>query len=306
MNQLFSLNRLLFIGMSLAGFAAVALGIKQAWFSVPIAPPNGVSSFADVVASTPGCTIFFKATLGIGAIILIASWLWKRQWTAFSASIASLMILVPLAYPYFVMIRSPQVSADAAWLQMQHDNLTWLGGDIYLNAEIGGKGWRSKAYIVDAPRQLAVVELPSFSPWELGLHRTEDLLHWLGYSNSFCQFVGGGWSMAIIGSFLLFLSSLQRNGELIFHRVGGALALFTAVGIIAAIVGWSRPFQASQETQLASELSSQQRYAESKEHLDRAVELLPVLGQDTYYIAQRGILDTVSYTHLTLPTTPYV
>ncbi len=291
MKQFFSLNNLLFLGMSFAGFAAVAVGISKEWFSVPIAPPGGVIEFTDVIASTPGCTVFFQAALGIGAVVMIASWLWKRQWTTLSSLIASLMLLLPMAYPYFVMVRSPQVSADAAWLQMQHNNLTWLGGDIYLNAEIGGKGWRSKAYIVDAPRQLAVINLPSFSPWELGLHRTEDLMLWLGYSNSFCQFVRQGWSMAIIGSFLLLLSSLQHKGKLEFRRAGGALVLFTVVGVIAAGVGWSRPFLASKHTRLAAEFASQQEYALSKAHLDRAVALLPVLGQDTFYISQRGVLD---------------
>lgn len=287
-----SLNQLLFLLMTLAGFAAIAIGTQQPWFSVPIAPPQGADSFSDVISSTPGCTIFFKAALAVGVILLIASWLWKRQWTQLGSSIACLMILLPLAYPYFVVVRSPHVSADAAWLQMQHDNLTWLGGDIYLNAEMGGKGWRSKSYIVDAPRQLSVVTIPSWSPWEMGLHRTEDLVLWLGFSNAFCQFVGRGWSIAIIGSFLLFLASLQQERELNYRRAGGAIALFTFVAFVAAIVGWSRPFMASQEINLAAELSSQQNYHEAKAHLDRAVSILPVLGQDTFYISQRGVLDS--------------
>ena len=86
----------------------------------------------------------FQAMLIIGLILLLASWLWKFEWSPLSTVIASLMLLIPLAYPYAVIIHSPQVSADATWLQMQHDNLTWLGGDIYLNAEHGSKGWRSK------------------------------------------------------------------------------------------------------------------------------------------------------------------
>ena len=125
MNILFktigSLNQLLFLLLTLAGFAAVALGIFQPWFSVPIAPPEGVSTFSDIFSSVPGCTVFFKAALAVGVISLAASWLWKRQWTALGSSIACLMILLPLAYPYFVIVRSPHVSADAAWLQMQHD-----------------------------------------------------------------------------------------------------------------------------------------------------------------------------------------
>jgi len=69
------------------------------------------------------------------------------------------------------------------------------------------------------------------------------------------------------------------------------LIFFSTVAVLAAIVGWSLPFQAAREIREAAELCSQQQYAESQKHLDRAVAWLPVLGQDTYYVAQRGILD---------------
>jgi tetratricopeptide (TPR) repeat protein len=152
-------------------------------------------------------------------------------------------------------------------------------------------GWKSKTYLIDIPKQLSVIDLPSWSPWEIGVHRCEDLMQWLGYSNAFCQFMGQGWAMAIIGGVFLFLASLQSQGKLIFHRAGVALLLFSTVAVLAAIVGWSLPFQAAREIRVAAELCSQQQYAESQKHLDRAVAWLPVLGQDTYYVAQRGVLD---------------
>jgi len=291
MKSFLSLNRLLFLAVSIAGFAAIALSLKQDWLSVPIAPDDGVISYRDIVISTPDCTIFLKAALAVATILLAASWLWKRQWTFLSATIASVMILIPLSFPWFVLVHSPKVSSEAAWLQMQHNNLTWLGGDIYLNAELASKGWRSKAYIVDAPRQLSVVSLPSWSPWEFGLHRTQNLVEWLGYSNAFCQFVRRGWSLAIIGAFLLFLSASQQKGQLAFNRVGAAAALFVLVALLASVVAWSRPFLASNEIRLAAEFSSNRNYAAAKDHLERAIELMPVLGQDTFYLTQRGILD---------------
>lgn len=287
----FSLNRLLFLGMTLAGFGALLLSVRQSWFAVPIAPPMGVSSTQGIEISVPGCTVWFQAAVAIGIVCIAASWLWKRQWTMLSTLLAIAICLLPLIFPYFVTVRSPEVSADAAWLQMQHDNLTWLGGDIYANAELGSKGWRAKTYLMDAPRQLAVINLPSWSPWEIGLHRCKDLMLWLGYSNAFCQFVGKGWAMAVLGSIMLLIVSLQRDGELMFHRAGTALALFAFSASLAAIVGWTLPFQAAREIRLAAEQCSAREYASSKQHLDRAVELLPVLGQDTYYVAQRGVLD---------------
>ena len=288
---IFSLNRLLFIGLAWAGLGALAISVTRPWFVVPIAPPSGAQSAADMVDSIPSCTVFFQSLVAIGGVCIAASWFWNRRWSMVSTLIASFLCVLPLLYPYFVTVRSPNVSADAAWLQMQHDNLTWLGGDIYANAEYGAKGWKSKTYLVDAPRQLAVINLPSWSPWEFGLHRTQDLMLWLGYSNAFCQFVGKGWALAVVGAVLLLLASLQCCGELILGRAGAAVGLFTSIAFVSAIVGWSLPFKASQEIRVAAEFCGKQEYAKAKNHLERAVELLPVLGQDTYYVAQRGVLD---------------
>lgn len=286
-----SLNRLLFIGIGILGFGALVQSTRKNWFEVPQAPLNGADSPFDMIAVTPDCMPVFQAMMGIGLISLAASWAWRRQWTILSTVIASALCLVPLAFPYFVMLRSPVVSAEAAWLQLQHDNLLWLGGDIYNNAEYSHRGWKSKAYLIDLPQQLAVVKLPSWSPWEIGLDRCGDLLLWLGYSNAFCNFVGRGWAMAIIGSQLLLLSTLQRKSEFQFPHAGVAIAIFTGGFIISALVGWSLPFRASNHIRRSSELCSQRDFRASIDELDKAVALLPVLGQDTYYVAQRGVLE---------------
>ncbi len=287
----FSLNRLLFLGLSWIGFAALLLGVKKSWFYVPVGPEDGAASAKEILQLAPTITPYFQALVAMGGLCIFASWLHRRQWTLLSTMLASFLCFAALSYPYFVMVRSPIVSAEAAWLQSQHDNLLWLGGDIHNNAEFAQSGWKSKVYLIDPSRQLAVIPLPSWSPWEIGLDRCYDLLLWLGYSNAFCQFTRSGWSMSVVGSCILFLVSLQKNGELVFSRAGAALALFTGLSVIAAIVGWSLPFQASRHIRIASEHMSRCRYQESLQELEKAVTLLPVLAQDTYYVAQRGVLD---------------
>lgn len=286
-----SFNRLLFLGIGLLGLGALAQSTRKSWFEVPQAPLHGADSPLDMIAVTPECMPVFQALMGVGLVALAASWAWRRQWTIFSTVLGSVLCLVPLAFPYFVMLRSPVVSAEAAWLQLQHDNLLWLGGDIYNNAEYAHRGWKSKAYLIDLPQQLAVVKLPSWSPWEIGLDRCGDLLLWLGYSNAFCNFVCKGWAMAIIGSQLLLLCTLQRKSEFQFPHAGVAIAIFTGGFVVSALVGWSLPFRASNHIKLASELCSQREFRASIDELDKAVALLPVLGQDTYYVAQRGVLE---------------
>lgn len=286
----FSLNRLLFVSLAWVGFLSLFLGTRLDWFAVPIAAPQSETPFS-IVDSTPGCTVWFQAALAVILLCLGTIWFRKRYWTNLCTFLACIAFLLPLSYPFFVVIRSPQVSADAAWLQMQHDNLTWLGGDIYTNAEFGSKGWKAKTYLVDAPNQLAVVSLPSWSPWEVGLHRCNDLAGWLGYSNAFCQFAGMGWGLTLFGSGTLLLVTLQKKGTLKYHRAGAAIVLFTLSAGAAAAIAWSLPFRASQNIQAAAECCSKQDFEGSRYYLERAVSLLPVLGQDTNYIAQRGILD---------------
>ncbi len=286
-----SLNRLLFIGVGLLGTGALLLSMRKSWFEVPQSPVGGANSAFDMVAIKPECAPLFQALMGIGLICLIASWLRHRQWTLLSTIIASLLCLVPLTFPYFVMLRSPVVSAEAAWLQLQHDNLLWLGGDIYNNAEFAHRGWKSKAYLIDLPQQLSVVKLPSWSPWEIGLDRCGDLLLWLGYSNAFCNFMCKGWTMAIVGSVLLLMSTLQRKSEFQFSHAGVAISIFTIGSVMASLIGWSLPFRASNYIQRSSTLCSQREFETSLIELDKAVALLPVLGQDTYYVAQRGVLE---------------
>ncbi len=289
--QVSSLNRLLFLGIAFLAFTFTLLALRKTWFSVPFPPLTGTRSVNDIVDITPACTTGFQAVLAIGLVGVTASWLWKFRWNTLSTLLASLTVLVPLSYPYFVMIRSPVIAAEATYIQSQHDNLTWLGGDIYANAEYGNKGWKSKCYIIDAPNQLSVVELPSWSPWEIGLHRCEDLMLWLGYSNAFCQFAGKGWALAILGSSLLLLTTFSSGGELNFSRVGISIACLTCASLLAMLVGWSLPFQAAREIRLASLKFSSGEVCQSGKHLDNAVTLLPVLGQDTYYVAQRGVID---------------
>ncbi len=286
-----SLNRILFAMVAWAGFGSIAFAVIEPWFSVPLAPPQGVLCAADMIDQQPHFTVWFQAVVAVGGIAMAVLWMRKFRWTTVGTVIACLLVWVPLTYPYFVVSRSPEISADAAWLQSQHDNLTWLGGDIFANAEYANKGWKSKTYLIDTPRQLAVIKLPSWSPWEFGLHRCEDLLLWLGYSNTYCQFVKRGWVMAILGGALLLLVSLQDNGTLMYHRAGLALAIFTTAAGLAAVAGWSLPFQASQNIRAAAKLCSQGKYDLAQQRLEAAVDALPVLAQDTNYLSQRGVLD---------------
>lgn len=298
-----SFNQIALNGASLAGLGAIAVSLKYTWFEVPLAPPHGASDTSDIVMVSPACTAWFQASMLVGVLCILGSWLYRFTWNGCSTFFAALLCIVPLTFPYFVMMRSPIISAEAAWLQLQHDNLIWLGGDIYNNAEFASRGWKAKSYLIDLPQNLSVVELPSWSAWELGLDRGEDLILWLGYSNAFCNFASRGWFMAVLGSAILFVCTLQTRGRFMFARAGAALALFSFVALTVVIIGWSLPFRASVHVERAAALCSRNQPNESLSELNQAVALLPTLSQDTFYVAQRGVLEaeiglTTEYTEL--------
>ena len=160
-----------------------------------------------------------------------------------STALASLYCLLSLSYPYFVMIRSPVVSAEATWLQMQHDNLLWLGGDIYNNAELGAS--RLEFQSLHGRHAAAVGGRSRCRRGRPGKSV------WSGAKTCCCgsaiptHFVS---SSARVGTwlssarFFLLLTSLQRAGEFEFCRAGFALGLFTVASFSAAVVGWSYAF----------------------------------------------------------------
>ena len=202
------------------------------------------------------------------------------------------MVYVALIFPYFATMRSPELAADAAWLQMQHDNLTWLGGDIYSEAEAGMDAWKSKVYWVDPPRQVVVVPIPSWSIFDAGLDKADDVLAWTGYSNVFCQFARPGWYCAVIGALLLLLSSLLRSDGLDLRKTGFAVSFLAILLVLSIALALKGPFSAKSHLQNAFIAMSQGNYETSLEELNRCTELMPVLSQDSNYISQRGIIET--------------
>ena len=324
-----SLHCWLFFGLALTGLALLIFAATTDWFSVPVAQcantvvtgaSNSGALIVPIVDAVPGCTRFFQATMLIGAFGIVMTWLYRRRWTLLGTFIAGCTCLTALGYPYAVMVHSPDIAAEANWLQMQHNNLTWLGGDIYANAQYAHQGWDSKTYFVDIPRQLNVSQLPTWTPWEFGLQHVSELVAWLGYTNTFCQFARQGWTLAVVGSVLLLLASLTRTplrmrqpvdlqpielesfkptdgriGQVGYQPLRRATIVLMPLCVIAmfgVLTAWSLPFRALGALQLAEQSCRQQRYADSRMHLQRAVDLLPTIAHDTRYIFQRGVLDS--------------
>ena len=285
-----SVNNLLRLVIVAAGIGLVAASLFQNWFDIPAAGSLALS-FDDIVRQAPDCQIWFQAIVAIGTLLLLLTTVFIKQRLA-STLLACTLLFIPLTFPYFVMLRSPVLAADASWLQMQHDNLTWLGGDIYSEAAAGSNSWKAKVYWVDPPRQVSVAPIPDWSVFEIGLDKTEDVLVWLGYSNTFCQFARTGWFCAVMGLFLLTLATVLTPTSTNFQRAGYGIALLGLLIFVSSACALSGPFRAHQHLELAAKESSSRNYEASLQKLESCVELFPVLSQDSNYTSQRGLLES--------------
>ncbi len=285
----FSATKLLQLTIAVSGALLVTGSLVQNWFDIPTAS-QPAQSLDDIVRQTPNCQIWFQAIIAIGTLILFAFFFFGKQ-RLVSTLVACGLLFVTLTFPYFVMLKSPVLAADACWLQMQHDNLTWLGGDIYAEAETGMYAWKAKVYWVDPPRQVSVAPVPDWSVFEMGLDKTEDILIWLGYSNTFCQFVRTGWFCSVLGAFLLALATVITSRSANLEQAGYGIAFLCTLIFVCSAIALSGPFRARPHLKAAAFQSSMGNHEHSLQELDRCVKLFPVLAQDSYYISQRALLE---------------
>jgi hypothetical protein len=286
------MHRWLFAGLAVLGFACILLSSQVAWMSVPLADHRHAISAKDIVAAEPECTQAFKIIMVAGLMLMIATAIPKLHWGIASSLVASTMLVTAISFPYAITLYSPRLSADAAWLQMQHDNLIWLGGDINLSAESGHAFWGNKIYSNDIPRQIKVATIPTQPTWFPRLDQASDLILWLGYGEAFCQFSRRGWTLAVLGWSMFLLVSIQIQGDVILRRIGVSLVCVSVLAFLVIAAAWGRTMSAASKVQEAAILTSHRQYSDALEQLELACQRLPTLSQDTYYIAQRGLLES--------------
>lgn len=197
----------------LGGIGVLCLlgSFKISWLEIP----TGVAVEEETLSVStiePQSTRFFR--LGNLALVGICV---AGGWHSRSAPIASLAVAVwcaiLLLFPWSVMRQESELSARAVWLDDQHTNLTWLGGDLALAQEKAGHDWKNKIYVVDPPTFEKVPDTPRWNTWESGVEHLPLCLEWAGYSNSFCQFLKKGWLASVVGTLCLFVFvASNRNG----------------------------------------------------------------------------------------------
>ncbi|MDG3005855.1 tetratricopeptide repeat protein [Paludisphaera mucosa] len=277
----------------LAVFAALLLivALIKPWMEVPVDVEELPDGKIQCIAARPRTAIPFRITCLAFSLVMGFGHVWHRRTSDRKAMLGAAFLSSQLFFPYVVMAWEPALSARANWLHMQHENLTWLGGDLCTNLEYSRKSWKDSIYMVDTPRQINVVRLPSSG---LGAFQFGRLMTWfemLGFSNRFCQFVRMGWITALLGTTLLIMSECLPAGRL--DRRRAVRALTSGVGAFACgtLIAVAPVVVSSLELDRCRDAVARGLYDSAEAHLRRATFYLPALREDTFYVAQLGLLD---------------
>jgi len=285
------MNRLLHRLLAAFGIVLLALSATQHWFSVP----QGFSSTSDdatiaVMTESPQSLVVFKMGSILVALATAGSLLLGNG-RRVRITITSLWLAALVTFPYWAIIDDTHLGADAAWMQSQYENLTWLGGDLSTSFEYTALEGKSKIYVVDTPRSVRIVPLPTWHISDISPIFFQDLLSCLGYNNTFCQFVRRGWVFAALGTFFLLLIASADESRVRSRYLGRGLGVFGVAVVIAAVAAWSRPLAASGELAAAESSVALGDYDQASLHLRRAITIYPTIEHDTRIVAQLGLTD---------------
>lgn len=289
-----SLPKLAALGMMFTGGGLLLIGLLSPWMVIPVAVLDGELVVRDARATFWWKIAFLAGlTLSAGSRLLIRNRERGQRW-----SLRILVMLLPLllAFPQGVIVHDEETSGHLAWLQQQHDSMTWLGGDVFLAQGLRYQQTMPVVDLANPPLRLAAFRPPSVAPWSLGIAELPDLVWWFGYNPAFNQFVARGWVGSILGVSILLVGWLgwrrkdaeigSRSGD--FKVAAGAFVVGSGIFTILAI---APILGASHYLREARREALDDRPREARADLERACGFMSALRFDTGVIQQLGRLD---------------
>ncbi|WP_435011303.1 tetratricopeptide repeat protein [Tundrisphaera lichenicola] len=277
--------------MAALGALLLLVGMVKPWMSVPTGFVIKPGAKLTCTTAQPRSAIPFRVSCALFATLMGLGHLWHRRTSDRKAMLAASALSVQLFFPCVVMMWEPSISARANWLHIQHENLTWLGGDLCTNLEYSRKSWKDRIYLVDTPRQINVIRMPTSG---LGAFQFGRLAVWfdtLGYSNRYCQFLNRGWIASLFGMTLLILGECLPGGKSDRRRFVRAATVGVATFVVGTLAVSIPVVTAARHLERARRATALGLYDRAGDYLRRATAALPALAEDTFFVAQTGLLD---------------
>lgn len=280
-----------------AGIALLLVGVSliRPWYAIP-----GLSFLqngeVDFITTDSSYTLFFKVALIIVTLcFLLGVFIFRKHVNSYGGLLIRYTItcfIITLWFPTWLALRDADTIGDGAWLQQQHDTMTWLGGDTYrAHAERSidlGTGVNAQ----DPPERLAVYRPPTGS---LGISRLNDWIWWLGYGPAFTQFVGKGWFYAIcgygLGTVCLFGFYWRRHIPRARKLLKKLITFLSITSSITVGISVSLVVICKYQLSKAEKATAHGNYSQARQSLTNAIRIMPSLINDSGIIRQLGYYD---------------
>lgn len=273
----------------LLGLTLILLSSNYAWIEVPDflqQTPDGYNVITLDSSTTPVYKILVGFVTGVSMLGFALKVFENKHLLKIMSSLFALLLMFPATILHF----SPDVASLGGWIENQHYNLTWLGGDIFTVQEEAFFDQKQNLYIVDPPAQSGVVSIPHSLPFLLQISLMSEYVSWLGYTESFTLFVSKGWILACSGTLLLTMSMIRRTWNFDINLLRICLKSFTAVMAVCITLALLPIVLAAYDISKSERAMNDQDYAKAYEHLNKACRTMPILAEESVMITQRSLL----------------
>ena len=117
------------------------------------------------------------------------------------------------------------------------------------------------------------------------------LMRALGYTDSFCQFFGVGWSVAIVATLGLLLAAWSEEGVIRPGRIKRSARFGLAAGFVCTLAALSPVLVVALKLAAAQEATARGEYESAASSLEDAASAFPLLNKDFVFTIQRGLVD---------------
>jgi tetratricopeptide (TPR) repeat protein len=286
------LKKTLVFIVAILGLACTLLSVFAPWFTIPVGTEISAATGKETLQiAQPWITPLYRGIALFGFIAMVILWFIGRHRAYMALAAASVWFVAILFYPYCTMVWDPYIAGNAAWLEAQHMNLVWSGGDVSTSLEYRIVGALDELAMVDAPSTVNPTMMSDWQLSELNLARLPELVDRLGYSDKFFEFIRFGWIAALGGSVLLIIWMCAADGHIDINRGLWTLGALACIFLPACLFTWGWSMYAAGKLASAAEYTAKGQFAAAIGDLNRAAKIMPALREDTYFITQKGLLE---------------
>jgi len=269
-----------FVALSLALLVIASI---SSWISIPGYLNAGFELEMLMRLTTAGTALFLT-------VVFFAKSK-PEKWKGYIARFAPVILVGYLSFPLLFQFYYPQASTHAAWLQAQHQNLSWLGGDIYTTQEYASFDKKNRLFVVDSPREVSAVVAPNLKPELFSLGTIQDLINWLGYGTHFLQFASKGFFASLCSLIILSSLAFRTRGHFEFSLFSIWLKriLTNLAGVILLTSGLA--LLSGHYIRKAEQATMFGYYDKARGSLLTSAKFMPSLRQSSSWILQLGLLE---------------